>query len=513
MNAPVITDGQFTTMTLPFTIDVTEEQMDNTPDYFGAKGADFPFCPVMIDGEYWIMFKNGYTGSEGGDAVYRYKGTNIENAVRQPDGVGSMPQGMYILGGLWYNQQEKKLYAPLHVENHGIFTTEPYHILREIHLATSIDKGLSWTYEGPILTDNLPGTPRRTNSDYTGKIHSGGDGDHLIYVDARDGYIYIFTDHYTWGGAQFLRHCVARCAIADKMAPGKWWKFYNGSWSEPGLGGKGSYVNGYCVTYNEYLKKYLSLNYLGGISMCDDLATQDWSPSFHVGRFWGVTHLFAFWPTNEEKNDTSHSGEHFYVYGIWMGASGKRFRVSLCPGETTPTLGFTTPSIWFTVRENEPNEIISMNPGHLYDLEPFPESDDPVEARNTRSIECEDPAIQYAGTWAKSLNPDSIQGQTQSSNECGASIDFCFHGKDIYWRALAGPDLGQADVYLDGVLHTTVDCWASHPLCYQFAFVKRGLDGAGPHTIKIVLTGEKNALSSGTAITHMAFEVLIDNML
>ena len=506
MNALENTDGQSTTASLPFVINVTEEEMESKPGYFGAAGADFPFCPVTIDGEYWIMYKNGYAGSEGGDAVYRYKGTNIEDAVRQPDGVGGMPLGTYILGGMWYNQDEQKLYAPLHSENHGIFTTEPYHILREIHLATSTDKGLTWTYEGPIITDNLPGTPRRSNADFAGPIHSGGDGDHLIYVDERGGYIYIFTDHYTWGGAQFLRHCVARCAMADKMAAGKWQKFYNGSWSEPGLGGKASYVNGYCVSYNEYLKKYLSLNYLGGISICDDLAKQDWSPSFHVGKYWGVTHLFAFWPTNEAKNDTGHTGSSFYVYGIWMGASGKRFRVTLRPGETKPTLGFTTPSLWFTIRENEPHEIISMNPGHLYDLEPFPESDDPIEARKTRPIGCKDPAVHYSGAWAMTADPSFFQGQAQTSSDSGATIELSFHGKDIYWRAVAGPDQGQAEVYLDGILHATVDCWASDPLIYQFAFVKRGLQDTGPHTIKVVVKGEKHPLSTGTAITHMAFE-------
>jgi hypothetical protein len=61
-------------------------------------------------------------------------------------------------------------------------------------------------------------------------------------------------------------------------------------------------------------------------------------------------------------------------------------------------------------------------------------------------------------------------------------------------------------VYLDGVLQTTVDCSASHPCVFQFAFVKRGLSGPGPHTVKVVVKGEKGQLSSGTAITHLLFE-------
>jgi len=54
--------------------------------------------------------------------VYRYKGTNIENAVRQPDGRnGMVVPGFdpYILGGMWYDAAGKKLYAPLHCELAG----------------------------------------------------------------------------------------------------------------------------------------------------------------------------------------------------------------------------------------------------------------------------------------------------------------------------------------------------------------------------------------------------------
>ncbi len=74
---------------IPFSIKVTEEKLETLPDYMGPKNPvdmDFPYCPVMIDGEYWIIYKNGYSGP-----VLRYKGTNIENAVRQPDGAARFP--------------------------------------------------------------------------------------------------------------------------------------------------------------------------------------------------------------------------------------------------------------------------------------------------------------------------------------------------------------------------------------------------------------------------------------
>jgi hypothetical protein len=494
--------------TLPFSIQVTEESFadQDRPDYMSPKnpshGMDFPFSPVAIDGEFWVFCKNGYQGPR----VYRYKGTTIENAVRQPDGAApQLAQGMYILGGAWYDAAEKKVYAPLHVEVKGVIKT----ILREVHLASSADKGLTWKYEGPIIQDNPPDTPRRGPRDFKGKIHSGGDGDHLLYADERNGFIYIFTDHYTWGGAKFLRHCVARCAVADKMAPAKWRKFHNGAWNEPALGGKASYVNGYCVTYNTHLKKYLSFNYLSGISMCGDLSKQDWSPSYYLGgKFWGVEGLYAMWPTHAEKKDIAQSGDTFYVFGSWWTA-GKRFRVALSPGETKPHFGFTHPSVWFKT-ENQPYPLITMDPGHMYDLDPFVESSDPIESRRTRRVGCLDPEVKYSGPWSVdetlSVAPARYDGKGKSAAESGASMEFTFKGKDIYWRALKGPQQGKADVYLDGALQATVDCSASGPLLYQFAFIKRGLSGAGPHTIKVVAKGEKGHLSSGTAITHLLFE-------
>jgi hypothetical protein len=533
--------------TLPFTVKVTEEKLDPVPPYMGKDNPgsmDFPFGPINIDGDFWIIYWNP-AGKKTG--VLRFKGTNIENAVRQPDGD---PKGLptYLLGGLYYDKKDKRIYAPLHRESPGTYKDGRHFTYREVHLACSDDMGMTWKNLGPIITENLPGEKIRKhgNANYSQTdLVSGGDGDHLIYVDEPNGYVYVFTDHYTWGGARFQRHCVARCAIADKMEPSKWRKFYNGAWDEPALGGKASYVNGYCVTYNTYLKKYISFHYLSGISYCTDLSKQDWSPSFHMGDYWGANFdVYAFWPTNAEKNDTRTSGSTLYVYTFFMSGGGRRMRIDLGEGVTKPDLGYTPSSVWFYV-ENRPMALLrTMTPGHLFDIDPFAESCDPIEGRKTRRVDCLDPQVKYAGTWTVDEKPDSLphpgkrppwyatgwspstqlsaspagaaadfrkglyvyQGKGKAAKEAGASIEWTFTGKDVYWRALKGPKEGKADVYIDGVLQTTVDCSASHPCVFQFAFIKRGLTGPGPHTIKVVVKGEKGQLSTGTAITHLLFE-------
>ena len=60
-------------------------------------------------------------------------------------------------------------------------------------------------------------------------------------------------------------------------------------------------------------------------------------------------------------------------------------------------------------------------------------------------------------------------------------------------------------MYPDGILYTPL-VRASLPGVYQFGFIKRGLSDGRAHTIKVVVKGEKNAISTGTAIKHMLFE-------
>lgn len=491
-------------VSLPFSITVTEEKIANTPDYMSEHNnpgfMDFPYCPVMIDGEYWVIYKNGYF-----DPVYRFRGTNIEDAVRQEDGRAATPKGAYILGGIWYNASEKKLYAPLHYEVEQF----PGGVFREVHLATSTDTGMNWKYEGPLLTTIDPnGTQKR--SDSSGPNFQGGDGDQMLFVDEPGGFHYLFTSHYLWSKdpsltPSFLRHCVARCAIADKMSPGKWRRFYEGAWDQPGLTGKASYVNGFCVTYNKYLKTYLSFNPFGGISTCDDLSKQNWSPSFRLGDFWGSGDEWGYWATDSEKKDTNRSGKQLFVYGSWHLKPEREFQVVLGPGETEPELGYLPPAICLTKSFALLN-VATMDPSQLYGYNAVPESSDPIEARMTRIIASSSAEAKYSGAWTDALDPTYFQGKAKSSAKKGAGVEFVFKGSDIYWRAVKAPDRGKADVFIDGRLQTTVDCWASAPLVYQFAFVKQGVSGNRPHIIKIVVKDEKNRRSTGTAITHMLFE-------
>lgn len=491
---------------------ITKLPFDNLPDYFGGgKGVpwcfDFPISPVEIDGEYWIINKSG-----DGPTIFRWKGTNIEDCKRQPDGLGQFPvQRPYMLGGLWYDKKEKKLYAPMHCEYYD-GSGAPQ---RQIHLASSTDKGLTWKYEGPVLTRDDPGKPQRKPSDFSGLYWDGGTADFFIYVDERGGYIYLYTGAYVWrkDGEQddrgFVRHQVARCAIGDKMMSGKWKKFYNGKWEEPGLGGKGSYVDAYYVTYNTYLGKYMGMTYGNSIAFCTDLSKQDWTPGFKVpGDLWGYDiSTFEWHVTDSAKMDVHNGGQTLYMY-TYINSSpdspAKKYKIELSKGELSNGDVYAHGNKFFY-------SINTMDPAQLYPIEPLYESADPIESRHTRRVHCTSPEMAYFGKWDNDNYEPYHEKSVKKTETAGSTVQFSFRGADVYWRTVKGPDCGKADVYIDGQFQKTIDCYASKITADQFGFIKTGLDPNVAHSIKVAVRGDKGSLSNGNVIRHLLFEYSADS--
>jgi hypothetical protein len=501
---------------LPFTVKVTNVTPASLPDYLDpfthpsptGQWSDFPVAPVMIDRELYIIYKNGYS-----DKVIRYKGSNIENAVRQPDGTLNPKHPIYgtvihpyLLGGMWYDPAEQKLYAPMHCEYPG-YTTGDGIVLRQTHLAVSADKGLTWTYEGPLITGDtaIPAFA------YSGSHWDGGDGDFYLYVDEPGGYFYIFTTFYQWpkpgiNAPFFMRHRVARCKISDKMASGKWQRFHHGDWIEPGIGGKSSYVDAHRVIYCADLKKYVGFNYGGGLSACTDLAKQDWSACFSIpGNYWGSQKNLEITPVDVDGINTWVCGRTIYLYTYlqgWNAGPGTKYQIEFGPGVTTDAAGYLGWGAGLDIKkffspgwEGSP----TTDPLRPYG-EPCYDSADSIEARRVRKVDCTSPETVCLGAWKLQDAPIA----SRNSDHVGDSVMLEFEGTGIYWRAQQGPDCGKADVFLDGTLQKTVDCCGAYTP-YKFWFVKTGHD-AGAHSIKIVVRGDKNANSTGTWIKHMSFE-------
>ena len=476
-------------------------------------GIDSPTGFVRIGGEIWVFFNSG---NQYGTTVKvaRYRGRDFEHTERQADGVITVEAGVstHFCGGLWYDSTAGKLYAPIHCEYAREIQPPAGWSRKKTRLATSTDRGQTWNLEGDILTDFLPG-----NEDwlkFSGSYFEAGPADFDFYADERGGYFYIFTcnayapksgamNNFLWFNE------AARCAIGDRMAPGRWLKFYRGGWTEPGLGGKasrvtmGSYSMYGRVIFSRFLKTYMRIGVvLGAVdrryttlgfgdgsvycSTCDDLATQQWTP---MGKIVDdpSNAKFGFTLTDERGVDPSSCDRTLRLYNYWLyDIPSRAIDITFGPGTTTAT-GFPRYG--------------------SYAFEPLPESGDTVVSRQTKIVGCEDNETVYGGSgWTRREGAAYFQGAAKESGAKGAFVQMSFTGPSVYWRGVADSAGGIADVYLDGKCVETVDTYFHDELPDQFAFVRTGLDPRVAHVVKIVVRGEKNPRSAGTIIRHTAFE-------
>ena len=122
-----------------------------------------------------------------------------------------------------------------------------------------------------------------------------------------------------------------------------------------------------------------------------------------------------------------------------------------------------------------------------------------------------DPALHYTGAWSHVGAEQNYTGgdylHTESfSNTAGDSASVDFTGTGVKWISNLDGNHGIADVYLDGAKVKTVDLYGAAKQNQYVAYQAAGLTD-GPHTLKIVVTGDKNEAASGTFITIDAIDV------
>lgn|SRR5574337_1113173 len=117
--------------------------------------------------------------------------------------------------------------------------------------------------------------------------------------------------------------------------------------------------------------------------------------------------------------------------------------------------------------------------------------------------------IVYQGSWLVHSDTNASGGSYVSAVDAAtpASATLTFTGTGVSWITDVWDDGGIARVYLDGVLDATVDLYSATLQYQREVYSKAGLP-SGPHTIKIEVTGTKNASSMGIAVTVDAIEVV-----
>lgn len=118
-----------------------------------------------------------------------------------------------------------------------------------------------------------------------------------------------------------------------------------------------------------------------------------------------------------------------------------------------------------------------------------------------------DSTIVYSGSWTYDSAPGGgYMNDISYSNTAGDFAEYTFTGTSI--AVLAGKDVnrGICEIYLDGVSQGKFDMYSPYTL-RQYEFIDvQGLE-YGEHSVKIVVTGEKNDLSAGAYVDIDAFAV------
>ena len=247
-------------------------------------GADTPVNTFIDkDGTFHAQTSISGYSSQDEHAWWFLAGTNLDNAYmdqalttangdttarcnNSPTGLeatyGSYPDRNYCdLNGVWVDPDTGNWYGLVHNE----FTKSPfgdYQHYDSIDFAESTDQGKTWTIKAHVITSPYS-TVRGDTAAFPQQTYDYGDGDPRLYVDTASGYFYVYYGSRIvdkGGNWQAFYAHVARAPIASKMASGSWRKWYDGSWSQPGVGGKESNMvpvsadnpNGYTPADNEY---------------------------------------------------------------------------------------------------------------------------------------------------------------------------------------------------------------------------------------------------------------------
>jgi len=203
--------------------------------------------------------------------------------------------------GLWVDGLGK-WYGFMHAEDHfcvdsGI--SDWGKDLRTICMWTSPDQGATWEYVRPVVTisDRYPMPPASQSS----WPKNGGAGDHKLVVSPQRDFLYLLYTNFTYTKPErddednaHGNLAIARCRLSPKGVPDRWWKFFDGDFTEPGVGGDETWLmspemgdpdnSQRTVTWSRHLERWVMIFSPRGagahIAFSDDLVR--WDPSYEL---------------------------------------------------------------------------------------------------------------------------------------------------------------------------------------------------------------------------------------
>ena len=161
--------------------------------------------------------------------------------VLRPGSKGSFDNGYAGLSGVYIYPRDptgRTIYGFYHAEDQedmpSLSGLAPPGFHASVALALSNDGGETWKKHGLILTSDKP----KGWTAYAGQGATGV-GVPGFVLDPNGEYLYAFYSDYSARDGRGVQTCLARSKVSDgPPVPGTWQKFFEGNFSEPGLGGR-----------------------------------------------------------------------------------------------------------------------------------------------------------------------------------------------------------------------------------------------------------------------------------
>jgi len=137
---------------------------------------------------------------------------------------------------------------------------------------------------------------------------------------------------------------------------------------------------------------------------------------------------------------------------------------------------------------------------------PAPPAPTPAPTSAAVRYEQNNAAVQTVGTWYPNNGAFNSGGSSILAMDAGSQAKFTFTGTGVNWIGYRDPWSGIAQVYVDGVLKSTIDTYSANTLSQTIVYSVNGLTNAS-HTLTIAATGSKDAASGGDWVWVDAFDV------
>lgn len=160
---------------------------------------------------------------------------------------------------------------------------------------------------------------------------------------------------------------------------------------------------------------------------------------------------------------------------------------------------------------------------YIYTVKAYDEAGNISSASNQQSItipvipdetwtkkDDNDSSVYYSSGWSTWSGNPGFNRTEHFSKTIGSIATFTFNGTQVRFYSFKRRDLGKAEIYVDDVLKATIDCYSNTPQYDQILFESEVL-APGTHTLKVKVTGTKNALATNTYVICDAFEFINDS--